>query len=91
MFGMRTGKKSASGKSIYEFDRVSFVKNDKTITGTVLNLCDPWYPEFKVLIAQKNWENSRRPEYVALNENVEVLNTENDDYYIAEQYEIKLN
>lgn len=72
--GQRTEKKDKNGNSLYEFDRVKV--NGKT--GTILNVCDMWHPEFKILLDRCYW--GFRPQYVDLIEDCERLKSTDPDY-----------
>lgn len=93
VYGMMTGKKSCnSGSSLYEFDRVAMNFNGREVTGTILNVCDPWYPEFKVLLDAKFWKNFSRPEYVALIDGeATLLNKTDKDFRIHRTSEDFMN
>lgn len=82
IYGVKTGKNGADGKALYEYDRVKFKVGAVTRTGTILNVCDPWYTEFKVLIDRFYWKFDNKPEYIDIPADAVTLVREDKNYRI---------
>lgn len=77
-YGMKTGKTDRNGSSLYEFDRVHL--RDANTNGTILNVADPYHPVFRLLLDKKSWKNPAIPEYISLDENLNMYRIKDNEY-----------